>query len=392
MIKLTTAYHKIRALKKKHRVIQGGQGSSKTFSILTIFLQIALISKVKNKITIVSDTYPSLKDGVIDVMQTLCESIDIAWNKSIYNQQDKNLRINKTLIQFRNVDNHNFEQAKGVRRDYLFVNEATKVSFATLDQMLTRSKVCFYDFNPDTEFWIHKEIVPRADCDFISLTYKDNELLSDAEREEIELRIEKSKLPNASSQLKNWVRVYAYGEIGIYSERQIYAYEFIDKIPEDAKRIPSGMDFGVSPDPTIFIDLWQKGANLYIDEVFCENNLLPEKLEGAERLSVVDKMRLENISKGRLIIGDSANRTTILDLRNHDYNIRGVKKGKVIEGIQDVRGYNLFITKRSINLKKGFESWYFKVDANGKIIPEPDGHEPDGLAALRYVVRMKDYW
>lgn len=395
MIQLTTAYHKISELTKKHRVIQGGQGGSKTFSILIKFLEISLKSSVSKKITIVSDTYPTLKDGAISDMETICKSIGLNWSL-IYNGTEKNLRINNTLIQFRNVDGHNFEQMKGVRRDYLFVNEATKVKLSTLDQMLTRSKVVYYDFNPDSEFWIHTDIVPRRDAEIITLTYLDNELLSDEERTEIEMRIEASKLPDATNKLINWVNIYAYGQIGTYSDRQIYSYNFIDNIPEIAKRIPSGMDFGVSPDPTILIDMWQDGVNLYIDEVFCENNLMPEKINGAERMSVYDKMIEVKHIKGQLTIGDNSGATTIRDLRTRGFNIVGVKgksvKGSQIEGIRDVRGYNLFITKRSINLKNGLEKWYFKVDSNGKIIPEPNGHEPDGLAALRYVVMMKHHW
>ncbi len=395
MIKLTTAYHKISELTKKHRVIQGGQGASKTFSILIKFLGIALKSKVSVKITIVSDTYPTLKDGAIADMETICKSAGLNWT-DVYNKTEKNLEINNTLIQFRNIDGHNFEQMKGVRRDYLFVNEATKVQLSTLDQMLTRSKVVYYDFNPDFEFWIHTEIVPRLDAEIISLTYLDNELLSVEERTEIEMRVAASKLPDASNKLKNWVNIYAYGQIGTYSDRQIYSYNFIDQIPKTAKRVPSGMDFGVSPDPTILIDVWQDGVNLYLDEVFCENNLMPEKIDGAERMSVYDKMVEVDHIKGQLTIGDTSGATTIRDLRTRGFNIVGVKgknaKGSQIEGIRDVRGYNLLLTKRSLNVKKGIETWYFKVDSNGKIIPEPDGHEPDGLAALRYVVMMKHHW
>jgi hypothetical protein len=50
----------------------------------------------------------------------------------------------------------------------------------------------------------------------------------------------------------------------------------------------------------------------------------------------------------------------------------------------------MFITTRSVNLKKGIENYFWKVDINGKVIPEPDGHEPDGLAALRYVITTFD--
>jgi phage terminase large subunit len=127
---------------------------------------------------------------------------------------------------------------------------------------------------------------------------------------------------------------------------------------------------------------------------------MPEKIAGAERMAVVDQMDLVNFPKGHLIIGDSSGKTTIDDLKKFGYNIRGVHKpkGSQLDGINKLRGYNLFITRRSTTVKSGIESWFFKVDPNGKIIPEPDGHEPDGLAALRYVIMeyskkdMNDYY
>jgi phage terminase large subunit len=188
---------------------------------------------------------------------------------------------------------------------------------------------------------------------------------------------------------KEWFRVYGLGQTGFYSDRQIYTYNFAD-IPADAKRIASGMDFGLSPDPTCLVDLYIKGADLYADERFQENNLMPEKIQGAERMAVVDKMEEIGFKKGWRIWGDSANKVNIIDLRKPGYNIFPVKKytGSVIEGIKKVRSYNLYLTPRSTNIKKACESWFFKVDHNGKIIPEPNGHEPDTLAAIRYSVMM----
>ena len=109
------------------------------------------------------------------------------------------------------------------------------------------------------------------------------------------------------------------------------------------------MDFGVSPDPTILIDNWVKDDNIYVDEVFCMNNLMPEKIAGAERMAIVDQMNLVKHNKGQKIIADSAGKTSIDDLTKYDYNIQGVKKysGSQIMGINQLKAYNIFITKRS---------------------------------------------
>jgi len=371
-LKLTTAYWLIKALTKKIRIVQGGQGASKTYSILSIILEQAIQSPIKA--TIVTETYPQLKDGVIADMKDICNNAGIDFDGN-FNKSDKNLTIFNSEIQFRNVDNKDFHKSKGVRRDILFVNEGNRTSWQTVDQMLTRSKVTYVDYNPDAEFWVHEHLLHREDAELLILTYQHNEMLSDEERIEIESR--RSNL--------QWWRIYGEGKLGIYSDRQIYKYDFVDNIPEDAKRINSGMDFGKSPDPTILVDLWIKDANLYCDEVFCENNLQEEKITGSERMSVVDKMNELKYPKGQLIIGDTSGKSTILDMRKHGYNIIAVKKNiPVIEGIGKVNSYKLHITKRSINVKKGIEKWHRKVDHNGKIIPEPDGHEPDGLAAIRY--------
>lgn len=379
-IKLTTAYWKIQKLTKKVRVIQGGQSASKTFSILITLLQKAMTESCK--ITIVTATYPQLRDGVISDMKSIMSMAGMDFD-ACFSQTTKNLNLYGSQIQFRNLDNLDYHKSKGARRDYLYINEANRVSYSSVEQMITRTiKGTYIDFNPDREFWVHDQILKgsRDDVDFLILTYQDNECISEGERNEIEMR--RSNL--------NWWRVYGEGQLGVYSDRQIYQYEFLDEIPDDAKRIASGMDFGLSPDPTTLVNLYLKNNWLIADEVFTENNLMPEKIQGAERMSIVDKMQEIGFPKGQTIFADSANKSSIQSLRNYGYQVYGVAKtaGSIIEGIKIVKSYDLKITRRSKNLKQGIESWYFKVDDNGKVIPEPDGHEPDQLAAIRYVMLM----
>lgn len=379
-VKITTAYFKIKSLKNKIKVIQGGQGASKTYSILILLFEYS-INNPGIKSTVVTETYPQLKDGVIADMESIINSAGLNWDQ-LYNKSEKNLTLsNKSMVQFRNIDNKDFHKAKGARREYLFINEANRVAWGSLEQLWTRTdKGIFIDYNPDREFWYHDRVKDETmgEHDFLILTYKDNEMLSAGECHEIELR--KSN--------KLWWQIYGLGQLGVYSDRQIYNYDFIDQIPPDAKRIFSGMDFGLSPDPTTLVNLYVKGVDLYADEIFTENNLAAEKIEGSSRMSVVDKMKEVRFESGWKIIADSANKTHIRDLNKNKYNVYPVKKyaGSVIDGIGIVKSYNLKITKRSTGIKKGCESWFFKVDDNNKIIPEPDGHEPDQLAAIRYAL------
>jgi len=279
-IKLTTTYWMIRALTKSIKVIQGGMSSSKTYSILIRIFELS-IETPKTISTVVTETYPQLKDGVIADMRKIFADSGRNFDQ-FYNKSDKDLILpNGSIIQFRNIDNKDFHKAKGSRRHYLFINEANRIAFASIDQMITRTdRGVFIDFNPDREFWVHEELLieGRDDVDFISVTHIHNEKIPQGELNNILRRIEASKKPGAPESLVNWGRIYAYGELGSYSERRIYSYEFIDEIPSTAKKINSGMDFGQSPDPTILIDAYIEGINLILDEQFCLNNLMPEKI------------------------------------------------------------------------------------------------------------------
>ena len=382
MIYRTSTYYKIQNVKAKIKVIQGGQGAGKNVSICQILIEKAL--EKKRLITVMTDTYDNLKDGAINDFKNQYEASGVFNWDDCYNKTDKDLKCGKSIIQFRYISDKKGHAGKSKRRDILYINEGNKIGWDVAATYIGRThEEVYIDYNPDFEFWAHTEVSKLKDSDGnqiskqIIVTYIDNEMCPESEVDFI--------LSRKSN--KSWFRVYGLGQTGYYSDRQIYNYEF-SPIPIDAKRIPSGMDFGVSPDPTTLIDIYQKGNNLYADEIFCMNNLLPEKLEGAVRMSIVDKLDEVQHTKGHLIIADSAGKTEIGDIRKHKYNIKGVKKtpGSVMQGTNKLRGYNLFITPTSTNLKNGIEKYHFKVDQNGKVIPEPDGHEPDGLAAWRYVI------
>jgi phage terminase large subunit len=386
MIYRTSTYYKIRRIKSKIKVVQGGQGAGKNIAIAQILLEDC--ARDKDITTIMSDTYDNLKDGAISDFKMIYESAGLSWEND-YNKTDHDLFHQGGVIQFRYISDTKKQAGKSKRRGKLYLNECNKMGWEVASTYIGRTHGDVYlDYNPDFEFWAHTEVPKLTDergkpiSEQIIVTYIDNEMCPKSEVDYILSRKDNIE----------WFRVYGLGQTGYYSERRIYKYQWIEKVPDNAYRIPSGMDFGVSPDPTILINVWKQSNKIYVDEVFCENNLMPEKIQGAERMSIVDELEFVKHPKGQTIIGDSASATSIRDISKHGYNIIGVKKPtkSVIEGINKLRGYDIYLTHRSINVKKGIEGFFWKVDINGKIIPEPDGHEPDGLAALRYVIMMHD--
>ena len=420
---LTTTYKKIKAIKKPIRLLQGGQGAGKNMSMALYLLE----RQDARIITIMTDTYSNLRDGAINDFKFIFEENGLDFSL-YFNKSDMDLKWGKSTIQFRHLDNNNPDKGKGARRDIIYINEGNRVKWSAVSHYIARSKEIFVDFNPDFEFWAHTELLPRQDCKRIIVTYKDNEMCPENEVRYIESR----------KHLIEWYRVYGEGKTGTYSERRIYTFEIVDEIPAHAKQLPRGMDFGSSPDPTTQIDCYLDGIDLYCHEVWTENNLLPEEIKGAEdRICIADRMDIEAIRyarlelpnvpfkhedkyyttyraktheapdandnlilqkvkeyKARYILADSSGAKEIADLQRRGYNAMGVKKrkGSVQDGINRLRGYNLKITKSSLGLKKGLESWMRKQDKNGKLTSEPDGHEPDQLAAIRYVVLGRELW
>ena len=373
---------------KRIKVIQGGQSAGKNIAIAQILykdsIQIpGLLS------TIMADTYDNLWDGAIRDFKNIYDELGLDFD-SHYNKKDKELKIGESTIQFRYISDTKSTAGKSKRRDRLYLNEANKFGWEVASTYIGRTHGDVYiDHNPDYEYWAHTEVPKLLDKEGrpisqqIIVTYKDNEMCPDSEIEYIEAR----------KGNKKWYSIYGLGQTGTLSDRMIYNFD-IAEIPGDAKRIPSGMDFAMSPDQTVLVDAYIKGANLYLDERFAMNNLQPVRLIGAAEPAVVDQMDIIEFNKGWQIIGDTSGKASILDMRKYGYNILGVKKRRfstdtVDSAYQDIsilRAYNIHITPRSLSLKKGMESWHWKIDRNGKIIPVPDGHEPDGLAAARYLM------
>jgi phage terminase large subunit len=386
MIYYTSTYWKIKKMQTKIRVVQGGQGAGKNIAIAQILLEDC--ARDKDITTVMSDTYDNLKDGAIADFAMLYDAMGLDWG-AVYNKTDHDLKHFGGKIQFRYINDIRKQAGKSKRRGKLYLNECNKMGWEVASTYIGRTHGDVYlDYNPDFEFWAHTDVPKLLDADGNSIssqiivTYLDNEMCPQSEIDYILSRKDNTE----------WFRVYGLGQTGYYSERRIYKYQWIDDIPPNAMRIASGMDFGVSPDPTILLNIWKKNNCLYVDEVFCENNLMPEKIRGAERMSIVDQLDFVKPPKGHPIIADSAGATEIRDIMRHGYNIRGVKKpsGSIIGGINKLRSYDIYLTNRSVNVKNGIEKYFWKVDMNGKIIPEPDGHEPDGLAALRYVIMTYD--
>ena len=369
MFKKTTAQAKIKRLRKRVRVVQGGTSSSKTFSIIPTLIMYATHNKGV-EISIVSESIPHLRRGAIrdfiKIMQSIGNPIESNFNKSTLTYYFSN----GSFIEFFRADQS--DKLRGARRDVLFVNEANNVSWEAYHQMAIRTRRFIYiDYNPTSEFWAHKELIGQPDTDFVILTYKDNEALEPAIVKEIEAAQYKD-----DPYWQNWWKVYGLGQVGSLQGTIFNNWEQVDKMPDSFKWKGYGLDWGFSNDPTAFVEVCEFDDKIWINEILYETQLTNSDL--AERLK--DYKRWETIA-------DSAEPKSIEDLRRFGFRIRPCKKGadSVRAGIQKMQQKKLMVTKNSTNIIKELRGYQWKDEKDGV----PIDNLNHALDAIRYICSEK---
>jgi phage terminase large subunit len=376
-LKQTTALRKICALTKKYIAVRGGQGSSKTFSILTILINHAS-SKANRNIYVVSAELTKMRETVIKDFVTIMSEAGI-FNQDNFLAGTLYKYPNGSTIKFLGLDKE--DVGKGLRSHVVYFNEVNKVNQETFRQMASRSDKIYLDYNPDAEFYVDTDILPRPDCDFIQLTFKDNECLKEGERDEI-LNYHKQGY-NDDGSIKNtyfanlW-QVYGLGNIGNLQGVIYNNWALIDEIPIDADFISYGLDFGFANSKTAFMVMYKKDNNLYLKELIYKTGLT-----GSDTIKEFERL---NISKRLSIVADHARPEMIEDIRRAGYSIRECIKGpgSVITGIDVLQRYNLFITKDSLNAINEARSYRWALDKNGKSSNEPVKENDDFWDATRY--------
>ena len=372
----TTALRKIRKMKSRIKVIQGGTSASKTFSILAILIDKAI--KTPNlEISVVSESIPHLRRGAnkdfLKIMKDTGRYIPSHYNKTLLRYEFSN----GSYIEFFSADDES--RLRGARRNILYLNESNNINYDAYLQLSIRTDGDIYlDFNPTSRFWVHSEIIGQPDTEYLILTYKDNEALSDEIVKQLEINREKAK---TSSYWENWVRVYLDGQIGQVEGTIFKDWERIDKIPDEARLIGYGLDYGYSVDPTALIGIYKYNDDLVIDEVIYQTGLLNSELSNLMKSYGV---------KGE-IFADSAEPKSNAELKRYGHQIKPVEKGKdsINYGIQILQEKKLLITKRSTNLINELEKYMWKRNRDGGYEQTPIDAYNHAMDAMRYAAMMK---
>lgn len=369
MLQRTTALKKISALRKRLRIIQGGTSASKTFSILAYLIHVAS-SNDGLVISVVSESLPHLKLGAIRDFKRIM-AMQNYWDDKAWHRGDEIYYEFATgsIIEFFSVDNAG--KAHGPRRDVLFVNEANNITWGIYRQLAGRTrKLIIIDFNPVSAFWAHEKLIPHRPHDFLKLTYRDNEALEPSLVREIEA--------NAAID-DNYRRVYAEGEIGRNEGQIMTNWIHIPSVPEDARLVRRGLDFGYSNDPSAIVAVYEWNGGYVWDEEVYEKGLDNPALA---------KLILDNDEQA-LVIADSAEPKSIAEISAEGVEIIGAEKGadSIRNGIQLIKRCQVYITERSTNLIKEERNYIWKVDKDGNPLNVPRGLFDHAMDAGRYAMQ-----
>lgn len=361
----TTGTEKILQLNKRIRGVAGGTSASKTISILLWLIDYAQTTE-NEVISVVSETFPHLKRGAVRDFMNIMQEHEY-FKRNQWNKTDYIYEFEKgSKIEFFSADQPG--KVRGPRRQVLFVNEANNISYKTYTQLEVRTeKIVWLDWNPVAEFWWYEEVLPKQDVDFITLTYKDNEALSDEVIKAIEVR--KSN--------KSWWRVYGEGKLGEAEGRIYTGWAMIDEVPHEARLERYGLDFGYTNDPTAIVAVYYHNGGYIMDEITYQKGLSNKQISDI----------LLNQDKA-LVVADSAEPKSIDEIISYGVGMMPSAKGQgsVLQGIQLVQDQRISVTKRSLNILKEYRNYLWEQDKEGKIINDPSPIFNHAMDAIRYAI------
>ena len=374
---ITTGLKKLTKLftsDKDFLIAQGGMRSAKTYSIMMLIT--SWCQQNTNKIASVAGiSYPHLAKGAIRDFQTIMKNAGV-WEPDRWNGSAKTYTFaNDTILEFISVDKMD---AHGPARDLLFVNEANDMDWETFDQLASRtSQKVIIDYNPTAEFWAHTELLAKKPerCDFIVLTYKDNEALAPRIRDYIE-----SHRPKPGEKPSNWWTVYGEGQIGSLEGNVYQGWRKIAEADEKAPRrlIRYGLDFGFNDQTAmVAIEETETGQTI-ITQLIYESGLRSDQYPEALKRAGVDSTIL--------IVADAARPEIIATIREAGYRIIPADKnaGSVMRGIDRVQQRQIIYDGK--DLEREYLSYAWRKTRSGETLNEPQDGNDHLMDALRYAI------
>lgn len=368
-MKLAKSYYDCTGCDTRIQVHQGGTRSGKTYSILLALIEWCYRNAgSQSVVSIVRATSPALR------ATAMRDFFEILHREGIYDEKHHNrsfatYELFGNFVEFVATDSP--QKIRGRKREVLFINEANELTLEHWRQLTFRTTYkIILDYNPSEEYhWIYDEVIPRDDASFFQSTYLDNPFLDATLIAEIERLKDTDPF---------YWQVYGLGERG-QSRETIFITHPVKAIPEGAKELGLGLDWGYVNDPTAIVRVHLHGDEVYVEQLVYETGLTNSDI--AQRLKDL------GIQRNTPIIADSAEPKSIDEIHRYGFNIKPAKKGpdSVRQGIDIMRRHKLHVLESGTDTLKEFRNYKWDTDKNGKVLNVPRDDWNHAIDATRYV-------
>lgn len=397
-LQTTGVFRQIKKAKnKKIIVLQGGSRTSKTWSVLQYFIELAwhfdehplTFRCGRQKMTWTKETILQDWDDMVNI-----------YNLPIYprhvnkNRDDQTYILNGHKFSFIGLDDP--QKLHGMKQSYFWINEAVEAKRDDFDQLEQRTDFQgILDYNPKYErHWIYDHVKPRPDIGYIhsklievdedGTMWKTNPFVSNKIVNKI-LSYEPTETNriNGTADKNKW-KIYGLGEPASIEGLIFDNVDYTQSFPDDCRWVVYGIDFGYSNDPTALIRVGYKDGQIYLDEVFYRRGLTSN--------DIGNLLDLNGLTSRDVIWADSASPMTIEELKRQGWNIKGARKGhdSIVEGIDFMKQYKLLITEKSMNFKVELENYTWTYEEKeDKFVNVPIDDFNDCWDAARYAITMK---
>jgi phage terminase large subunit len=152
-------------------------------------------------------------------------------------------------------------------------------------------------------------------------------------------------------------------------------WQILDAIPQGARLVRFGEDFGWFPDPACVVAIYYWNGSYVVDEIAYGTELTNEYLA----------MEIKKVGQA-ITIADSAEPKSISEQRKYGIIVQGAEKGKdsVMFRIKVTSQKKIYVTRRSKNVWEAYENYRWAEDRDGNPKGEPEHTWSHALDAVSY--------
>lgn len=385
-------------------LVTGGRGSGKSFNVSTfierLLFEVRHPSPEKRIVHQILYTRYTMVSAHISVIPEFMEKVDLDGHSKYFRSiktDVKNLRSGGCVM-FRGIKTSSGVQTAKLKSIHgittFVVDEAeewvSEKEFETIMLSIRQKGIqnrIIIVMNPtDSNHWVYKRFIENThklvEIDGVQVqisthpnvlhihtTYFDNlENLSPEFLNEVKEMKEKNPEKYAHTVIGRWADV---AEGAVFKK-----WGIVDEFPMWCKKVAIATDWGFTNDPSTGIRCGIIDNRLYVDELFYETGMLTNE--------IAKKLKPWNLK----VYGDSADPRLIQEIRNRGVNIYPVDKypGSVVAGIDKVKEYELFVTKRSYHIMEELRNYVWDKDKDGHYINEPIDAWNHCIDPIRYYI------